>query len=404
MSDPFLQDDGETLKNRLGIVGDPEELRFQEREYTRLRAKTVHEEVSGKFDAGHLKAIHRHIFQDVYEWAGTTRGDTITLEGELIHVPSAVAVLSKGSTNFLPSAYMERGLAYVAERAAAPDARSVDPAKFATAATEVFASLNHAHPFREGNGRTQRVFMEQLAMRAGHTLDFRGVTGERMVGASIESHHGDNAALRAIIAESIDPDRVALRIEAVMALDRSGLQANDFWIETLAPGHRADGALLGKFSTHCSVLTEDNRLLIAPASALPDHAELHKPVAFVYERRLALVSEVKALVARDVQSEVQQHRLVEAVDQSLGREAARELKMGISEVLCEFGDRDAQIDLAEKYLQAEQALGRNREVALTVVSKDRELHQMDKEDARSQELDRADAQHRERNRDQGLER
>lgn len=260
---------------------------MRERERTTERRETVHEEVSGHFDADHLKAIHQHIFQDVYEWAGTTRGDTITLEGETFNVARAFPGMSKGSTDFLPSAYVERGLDYVAAQANTPAARSSDREEFARAAAEVFSALNHAHPFREGNGRTQRVFMEQLADRAGHTLDFRGITGERMVEASVEASQGNDEPLCAIIAESIDPERVALRLQALQTLEQSGHAAADFWIETAQPGQRIEGAVMSKHPDHCSVVTSENHLIILPASALPDHAQVNKPVSFVFEDKPA---------------------------------------------------------------------------------------------------------------------
>ena len=144
-TDPFIQSDDETLKNRLGIENDPEALKFLERLHSGDRGRTVNEEATGNFDADHLRAIHHHLFQDVYEWAGTMRSDTIMLEGEQINVPAAVPSLSKGSTEFLASAYVERGSAHVAELANSTGALSPDPAEFADTAGEVFSALNHVH-------------------------------------------------------------------------------------------------------------------------------------------------------------------------------------------------------------------------------------------------------------------
>lgn len=264
-SDPFLQPDGETLKNRLGIVADPEELKIHEREYSTERVETVHEDVAGNFDAAHIRAIHRHIFQDVYEWAGTTRADTITLEGQEVNVPAALPELSKGSTDFAASRYVNRGLDAIAETANSAGAMSSDPAEFSQAAAGVLSGLNFVHPFREGNGRTQRVFLEQLAERAGHTLDFDGVTAERMTLASIEAINDNPEPFRAIIAESLDAERVALRLEAVAALEKTGVEADDFWIETASNGQRVRGVFLAREENHVSVVTDDNHFVIMPA-------------------------------------------------------------------------------------------------------------------------------------------
>jgi len=57
--------------------------------------------------------------------------------------------------------------------------------RFAKQAADIMVELNTIHPFREGNGRTQRVFMEQQAKAAGHDLDFTIVSKERMTQATL---------------------------------------------------------------------------------------------------------------------------------------------------------------------------------------------------------------------------
>lgn len=254
------------MRNLLGIENDPGELRFQEREYTRLNSETVHN-VKGGFDEKHLRDIHRHIFQDVYEWAGTMRHDTIQLDGETIHVPDVAGILSKGSSNFLPAPYLARGLAHIAILANSPEARSTDLEVFSNAITEVLSDLNHAHPFREGNGRTQRAFIEQLAIRAGHEINFEGVTTERNVSASVDAHHGDQDALHRIIVESLDEDRVELRMAAVYDLDREGMPLDDLWVETAQSGDVISGTIIACRARYVSVADENNRFIIVPKTA-----------------------------------------------------------------------------------------------------------------------------------------
>lgn len=275
------------MKNRLGIIHDPEALRRAERNLATERRETV-ADVTGNFDGAHLRAIHRHIFQDVYEWAGTTRADRITLEGEVINVPQAVPGLAKGSTTFLPSAYVERGLAQVALLANTPEARSADPDTFADAAAETLSALNHVHPFREGNGRTQRAFLEQMAARAGHELDFRGVTAERMIAASIESGGGSDAPLRAIVRESIDHARVDRRLKAVAQLAAQGFEVQDFWIETPEAGARVSGTFVSRTEDVATIATEENRLIVMHPLALPADARINRRVDFIATGETAL--------------------------------------------------------------------------------------------------------------------
>ncbi len=278
--DPFLQSDGETLKNRLGIRDDPEALAAMERELVSCRAETLRENVAGDFDTAHLRAIHHHLFQDIFEWAGTMRSDRIILEGEAFDVPACIPEFAKGSSQFLPSRFVARGMAEIERRAQMPDLFSPDPVAFSVAAAALLGALNHVHPFREGNGRAQRAFVEQLAHRAGHDLDYMGVTAERMVEACIDAEQGDDLALEGILLESLLPARVGLRLHVVEALEKAGVDAQGFWIETAVRGRRIAGTLLPSAKTHVTIVTDENRLIALAPDALPakfkagDHVNL----------------------------------------------------------------------------------------------------------------------------------
>ncbi|MFV1630824.1 Fic/DOC family protein [Phaeobacter sp. JH20_18] len=279
------------MKNRLGIGNDPETLRSAERMLSGRRAETVGE-IRGNFDQQHLRDIHQHLFQDVYEWAGTMRQDTIELEGETIHVPDVAGQLSKGSTNFLPAAYLDRGLNHVSTLANSDQAKSNDPEIFADAATKTLNDLNHAHPFRDGNGRTQRAFVEQLADRAGYEIDFHGVTTERNVSASIDAHQGDTTALNRIVVESMDADRVALRMQAVDNLDRAGYPVDEFWVETAQDGDHISGTVITAENGYASLADDNNRFIIVPRQDMPVEVNVGQTVTFDYERGDTAAAEI----------------------------------------------------------------------------------------------------------------
>jgi len=60
--------------------------------------------------------------------------------------------------------------------------------------------LNAAHPFREGNGRTQREFIRELGLKAGHYIDWRATTAEKMIETSRLSHlSGDSSLFAGLI-------------------------------------------------------------------------------------------------------------------------------------------------------------------------------------------------------------
>src|SRR6202050_4928698 len=138
-SDPYLYPGTSVLKNLRGL-GDPELLaRFEARQTHRRIAELIDTPVEGGFNVAHLKAIHRHIFQDVYEWAGEFR--TVNI--------------SKGGHLFGLAAFLEPALRQTVEKLAAENYLvDLDAALFAGRAAWFLGELNAAHPFREGNGRT----------------------------------------------------------------------------------------------------------------------------------------------------------------------------------------------------------------------------------------------------------
>jgi cell filamentation protein len=85
----------------------------------------------------------------------------------------------------------------------------MDADAFACRAAYYLGELNAIHPFREGNGRTQREFIRQLAAEAGHRINWSRIGREQMVAASIESHSlGKNDAFAALILSAMNPVRL----------------------------------------------------------------------------------------------------------------------------------------------------------------------------------------------------
>jgi cell filamentation protein len=178
-SDPYLYPGTNVLKNRRDLT-NPELLeRFEARRTHQRIALLVHTPVPGKFDIAHLKAIHRYIFQDVYEWAGQFR--TVNI--------------SKGGHLFGLAVFLEPALQQTLEKLATENYLvDLDVATFANRAAYFLGELNAAHPFREGNGRTQREFIRELGLKAGHYIDWRATTPEEMLEASMLSHLSGDAS------------------------------------------------------------------------------------------------------------------------------------------------------------------------------------------------------------------
>ena len=184
-SDPYVYPGSNVLRN-LKDIRDPARLAAFEANAAWARLIQLEQAPwRGLFDAGHLQAIHKHIFQDVYAWAGQFRTVDISKDGHL----------------FARAPYIEASLRDLLGRLPAENfLRQPIAEEFAVRAGFYLTELNAVHPFREGNGRAQREFLRELAVQAGFGLDWRRVTREEMIAASRESFaSGASARLVAVV-------------------------------------------------------------------------------------------------------------------------------------------------------------------------------------------------------------
>lgn len=173
------------MRNKAGIK-DRERLEKFERRAVQLR---MDEGIpDGNFDLKHLKAIHRHLFQDVYDWAGEIR--TVNI--------------SKGGSAFQPLQFLHQGVDYVHKEIVKGNfLRGLSPDKFADRAASVIGDLNYAHPFREGNGRTQFAFLIKLAEKAGHQIDVDRVPNQEWIQASKRAFNNDPSMMASLIRQMV---------------------------------------------------------------------------------------------------------------------------------------------------------------------------------------------------------
>jgi cell filamentation protein len=144
---------------------------------------------SGQLDYAHYRAIHRHLFQDVYDWAGEERAIRITKGGSTFAYPEHL------------HRTMTRVFGELAERKFLRDLHSV---AFAEGAAYILSEINAGHPFREGNGRTQLAFLKLLCLGSGHGFDDDALDPDLTLQAMIASFHGDLAPLTALIVDLVD--------------------------------------------------------------------------------------------------------------------------------------------------------------------------------------------------------
>lgn len=184
-ADPYVDPATGVLVNLLGIE-DEETLRATEAELAALRIAELHQDPPrGDFDLDHLCEIHRRIFRDVYGWAGQLRTVAIRRPGALFAQPEFIESYATATFEDLRQESYLQGL---------PRDRFIERLAY------YFAEVNAVHPFREGNGRAQRAFFDQLARRAGYTLEWWHVSEDENVYASWQSLQGDLQPLENLLS------------------------------------------------------------------------------------------------------------------------------------------------------------------------------------------------------------
>ncbi|MDD9333874.1 MAG: Fic family protein, partial [Bartonella sp.] len=177
-----------------------------------------------RFDSSYLKYIHKRLFENTFEWAGNSRDCPFTFKDgttAMIHTMRKV----NSDIDFLESKKITQYLNDVDRMLAKRNNfQGLSRQAFISEAANMFALINYIHPFRDGNGRTQRVFFEKLAEAAGHQLDFSIVTAERMKICSILSMvrsnvMGDISAMKHMFEDISNPEKVSLMKEFISSMN-----------------------------------------------------------------------------------------------------------------------------------------------------------------------------------------
>jgi cell filamentation protein len=167
--DPYCFKGSSVLLNKHGITSAIELEAFEVAMFT---LRTTQPLPTGQFGSVHYSAIHHHLFQDVYDWAGEYRTIRIAKNDAMFCYPEHIA----DQMELLFASLMEAIFTGGASRE-----------DFIAAAATFLADLNAIHPFREGNGRTQLTFLSLLGERAGFSLDMTRIRPQEMLSAMIAS-------------------------------------------------------------------------------------------------------------------------------------------------------------------------------------------------------------------------
>ena len=177
-------------KYKLNITGD-ETLEQAEQDITIATIKQISFS-QPPYDFNHLKKIHSIIFGHIYEWAGQTR----TID------------ISKGTTRFCNANRIEPESTKIFKKLAKQNNLiGLDKRSLIAQLAALHDDLNVLHPFREGNGRTLRVFLEHIMLNCGYGVDWLKVTRTEWLEANIRSYAGDCTLLEQLF------ERVILNID-----------------------------------------------------------------------------------------------------------------------------------------------------------------------------------------------
>ena len=161
-----------TLINNLNIQ-DRKVLQKYEAKITAAKLLALRQKgIIGDFDVKHINAIHKFLFEDIYPFAGKFRLENI----------------AKGVFRFAEWEYIEQELNRLLNKL--KEEKYLDnlpKEKLAERLAYYLSELNVLHPYREGNGRTTREFIRELALKNGYILDLRKVSPKDFLNACIKS-------------------------------------------------------------------------------------------------------------------------------------------------------------------------------------------------------------------------
>lgn len=183
--DFYRYPDSDVLMNRFNIR-DYDKLQEIEREISYANMIRLGETpLKGNLDLKYLQKIHSFVFGDIYTWAGKIRGGKFFSKGTTTFC--LADMIPSYADNIFGKLKQEKWL------------RGLEREDFVKRLAYFMGEVNALHPFRDGNGRTQRIFFAELARRAKCELDFSVVKPDELLQADIAAYEKDYSLLEKLL-------------------------------------------------------------------------------------------------------------------------------------------------------------------------------------------------------------
>ena len=161
--DPYLDPKTGILKNIPGLETQKQLDAFEETLFqANFPAATTYAELCRSFSFRDWQEIHKICFSDIYEWAGSPRAVRISKGKTVFAYPETIVSQSAQYFNSLNDGLKKGDLTF-------------------EKCIEIYAELNVIHPFREGNGRTQRILFAALLKCIGYEADYTLLNGDELI-------------------------------------------------------------------------------------------------------------------------------------------------------------------------------------------------------------------------------
>ena len=185
--DSYCYKNSDVLVNKLNIENH-ESLAEAELAFTAIRFSEYSSTITSinKFNLNHLQTLHFQLFQDVYDWAGDIR----------------LVDIAKGATRFCTCGRIEAEAQKQFSRISSL-LNINNQEQLIIELSDIFCELNIIHPFREGNGRTQRLFFEELCFFLGLNITWPDISKEEWVKANVDGYNGHLKCLEDIFTGAI---------------------------------------------------------------------------------------------------------------------------------------------------------------------------------------------------------